>query len=619
MTVAFPAPHRTCFWTGAGISADYPSALPLGDELTRVIVSEICGPDVWRVVCEDFRAAQMVSSSGRPKSAPRLEWVTEHLSRVVGEEAIAAFRPLAAAPPNALHEFFAAHLEGGGRHVTVNFDRCIERAVGDSNVAGPVHLHGRLSPGGLGNLRTRTLQLTTGLAPGDTTAVVEALESSELVVFLGYSGRDYFDVDPFFRELAAARPGSLQGLEVLWVEHNPSRARPSPLDWRHAPVVDGRPILQAMEQLGASVTYVHGLTSGVLAEAASTWNLAPPAPSPAARAASSRARTLQSAAAEISVSRANRLRATAVLWFSMGVGHRVVELERRLSRSADPIEQEVHADLPDLWRIGLMSVGYYRQAARLAKELEDPAERHQALATAYRLRGSAARSLWHILRALSFCAAPTSSDPEFAGVCGDAREGYVAWYRSARMGVGGGLVAAGRRVVTGPFRLLLRRRPWFDPVRVFEEFRDCEPYVVAHPHAVEQISRAWREVPEFGRTGPLPKSIVSQQVEGGAVYVETDHFLGHLDSERHLIALAVAASRRPGGPPGPTRAALERHRRLAERQADPPGQLKAVLLERFAGHSGAPFPRSALLGVEWTRRNKVLWLWRWATRRWPGV
>jgi hypothetical protein len=154
-------------------------------------------------------------------------------------------------------------------------------------------------------------------------------------------------------------------------------------------------------------------------------------------------------------------------------------------------------------------------------------------------------------------------------------------------------------------------------VRVFEQFRDCLPYVVAHPHAVEQIGRAWREVPEFRHTGPLPNSILSRQGDGSAVYVETDHFLGYLNSQRGRLAGAIAEARRPGGSPPPTLDELERHRRLAERQGDLPGQLKAVLLERFAGYSGAPFPRSALLEVEWTRRSKGLWLLRWVRRSWP--
>jgi hypothetical protein len=138
-----------------------------------------------------------------------------------------------------LHEFFAAHLSRGGSHITVNFDRCVEEVLGDPADIGPLPLHGRLSPAGLGNLRTRTLQLTNGLAREDATAVTEILGKSELLVFLGYSGRDYFDVDPFFRRLASTHPGSLSGLQVLWVEHRPDLADPSAVDWVHAPVADG--------------------------------------------------------------------------------------------------------------------------------------------------------------------------------------------------------------------------------------------------------------------------------------------------------------------------------------------------------------------------------------------
>ncbi len=613
----FPAPSRTCFWTGAGISADSPSGLPLGDELTKVIVSRVCGPEVWRRVERDFGAACMIGASGRPKSAPRLEWVTEHLYRVVGDTALAGFRAFSDAPPNEQHAFFAAHLALGGRHITMNFDRCIEASPGDPATGdGPLHLHGALSPTGLGDLRTRTLELTRGIGPEDAAAVIDALESSRLLVFLGYSGRDYFDVDPFFRSLARAHPGRLRGLRVIWLEHRGGGEMRS-IDWRRAPVVDGRPILQALEELGASVTYLHGPTRRLLAEAASGWEIAPPPMTPACGSAAARDESLRRAAEAISVSSADALRSTAVFWFSMGAGGRIVELDRRLAGSADPVEREVRAELADVRQAGLMGVGLYRQAVALAGAMEDPVRRHQTLASAHRLRGNAARALWHLLRALALCARPASSDPQFAGHCGDVREGYVAWYRAARASALGGAVAAARRCAIGLTRLFGRREPWFDPVRVFEQFRDCEPYLVAHPHAVEQISRAWREVPEFRHRGPLPASIVSRQGEIGSVYVETDHFLGHLNSERHRLVGALANARR--GDRRPTLTQLEHHRRQATSQADLPGELKAVLLERFAGYSGRPFPASSLLAVEWNLRTKVLWLLNWTMRRLPMV
>jgi hypothetical protein len=583
-----------------------------------VVVSQVCGGDVWDDVCEDFRVAKMVSASGRPKSAPRLEWVTEHLWRVVGDQALNGFRAFAKTRPNDLHRLFAAHLAHGGRHITMNFDRCIEDALGEGRgSADPLHLHGALSPTGLADLRTRTLELTRGIDPGDSAAVIDALENSQLLVFLGYSGRDYFDVDPFFRALARNRPGSLRGLRVLWLNHQTACKEQRSIDWRHAPVVDGRPILQALDELGASVTYAHGATRVLLARMASSWEIDGPDPMAAGDPAAARVRALQQAAAEIHVSPADRLRATGVFWFSMGSGRRIVELDWRLARSANSVERSVREGLIDVRRAGLMSVGCYRQAARLADATEDPVRRHARMESAYRLRGSAARALWHLLRGLSLCARPTSSDPEFADHGGDLREGFVAWYRAARAGPMGKAVAIARQCVTGASRLLLRRDPWFDPVRVFEQFRDCDAYIVAHPHAIEQIARAWREVPEFRRTGPLPDSIVSQQAEIGAVFVETDHFLGHLNSERNRLARAVIRSRSSGGrAQPPTLAALDRHRRQAIHQGDLPGELKAVLLERFAGYSGAPFPRHALYAVEWNLRTKATWLLRWMRRNW---
>ena len=36
------------------------------------------------------------------------------------------------------------------------------------------------------------------------------------IVFVGYSGSDFFDVDPF---LAGLPPGAMEGREVLWISH----------------------------------------------------------------------------------------------------------------------------------------------------------------------------------------------------------------------------------------------------------------------------------------------------------------------------------------------------------------------------------------------------------------
>lgn len=611
-------PERTFFWTGAGISADAPSALPLGDSLTEVIVSRVCSLGAWSTVKEDFQLASMRGSSGRTKDAPRLEWVTEHLCRVVGDVALQGFGAFVNAPTNDLHEFFAEHLLSGGRHVTLNFDRCIESALGTRRPSStPLHLHGALARDGLGDMRTRTLELTSGVRPEDEDAILDALRTSNHLVVLGYSGRDYFDIDPFFRRLAMAGTLSLRHLNVLWLEHHPETGDPMQLDWPRLPVADGRPILVALDEMGASVTYARGSTRSLLSHLAAAWGLpAPAAVAPASTA--TQAEALRRAGSRIVVSRTDRIRATAVFWFSMGAGNHMIELDRELAASSESSDRELREELVDLRRAGLQSVGLYKQAMLLARRLNDPIERHSALEGAYRLRGSYLRTLAHILRALSLCARPASPDREYAGHCGDLRQAYIAWYRVVRTSRGGWLISTARRwlnVVSCALGIESMMR--LDPVHVFEQFRDCVPYLLAHPHGVEQIAKAWHEVPEFRAAGPLPDAVLNRWVAGGAVYVETDHFLGYLNNERTRLAEKVIAAKRNGArDKAPSQSKLTEHRRQARRQGDLPGELKAALLERVAGYPATPFPQTAFRKVEWNRTTKALWLLRWWRRTW---
>jgi hypothetical protein len=78
-------------WTGAGVSADAPAVLPLGDVVTRGVIRSLCGSSVFEAVEEEFRKAGIEDASGRVKTLPRLEWVLEHAYRIVGD---AALRPL---------------------------------------------------------------------------------------------------------------------------------------------------------------------------------------------------------------------------------------------------------------------------------------------------------------------------------------------------------------------------------------------------------------------------------------------------------------------------------------------------------------------------------------------
>lgn len=59
----------------------------------------------------------------------RLETVLQVVDSVHGAGVLEDLLSDLDGPPNRLHAFFASHLAQGGRHVTMNFDTCIERAA----------------------------------------------------------------------------------------------------------------------------------------------------------------------------------------------------------------------------------------------------------------------------------------------------------------------------------------------------------------------------------------------------------------------------------------------------------------------------------------------------------
>jgi len=206
------APDRIAFWSGAGISGDAPTQGPLGFALTDRALSQAFEQDS---LLDALRGAYSALELERDR--PRLESV---LDVVVAEHGLGVLEGLLAdlrdPPSNGNHRLFADHTLVGGRHVTANFDTCIERAGGDA--AQIVHLHGSFTDaGGIGMLGARLSRIERGFRPDMRDALDMLLAEIEVLVVVGYSGLDYFDVDPYWRE-AAAR-GLFHGRRVVWVNH----------------------------------------------------------------------------------------------------------------------------------------------------------------------------------------------------------------------------------------------------------------------------------------------------------------------------------------------------------------------------------------------------------------
>jgi hypothetical protein len=113
------------------------------------------------------------------------------------------------AQPNRNHEVLAALAKIGARLFTTNFDTLIERCDPTINVG---HLHG--SVGNPEELRTTIQAVTRPLADSLRVSLLDALERCHLLIIIGYSGGDTFDVTPVLEK--ASR---LSGLRLIWLQH----------------------------------------------------------------------------------------------------------------------------------------------------------------------------------------------------------------------------------------------------------------------------------------------------------------------------------------------------------------------------------------------------------------
>jgi hypothetical protein len=156
----------------------------------------------------------------------------------VGADANAAFSLMHATMPNGLHKYLAAMLARRNDVLTTNVDVMIElaarqdgvrlriaateRAFARSRKAGTgtlYKLHGTLRMDGRTGrrsaLQAAVRQVGKGLrqAPSD---VLRRAFAESIVVVLGYSGRDDFDVNPALSQAPVRH--------VIWIEHAPGHS-----------------------------------------------------------------------------------------------------------------------------------------------------------------------------------------------------------------------------------------------------------------------------------------------------------------------------------------------------------------------------------------------------------
>jgi hypothetical protein len=214
------APGEVLFWSGAGISMDSPTNGPKGDTLTDRALQACFLPGTGELLDERYVA---LAKQPVPPGRPRLETVLDVVYQVHGAAALDdLLSDLAGPPPNPNHMFFAEHAARGGIHITANFDTCIERARLEFSVA-PTHFHGQFDAlGHADSLGARLSLIENGFSPELSDQLLSAVTSSDprAIVFVGYSGSDYFDVRPFFEDHAADIFG---GRTIVWLTFDTSK------------------------------------------------------------------------------------------------------------------------------------------------------------------------------------------------------------------------------------------------------------------------------------------------------------------------------------------------------------------------------------------------------------
>lgn len=252
---AYPA-ERWVFWVGAGVSYPAPSALPLGLPLTDFALRECCGDEVrGRLRRMWGEANAVVAQPGNPQplgAAPRLESVLGDIDDV-GKQAVGrgfdfvrGFESFLEAPYNENHLCLARLHARGATIITTNFDACIEKACG--RLAGPGgglragrefgvhfyeaprapnagriwHLHGTAE--NLPTLGATIRAVREGIPPAFAARLDDLFGRGCLLVFLGYSASDSFDVNLYFSGKAE---GAFADSAALFVQHAGGEAPPN--------------------------------------------------------------------------------------------------------------------------------------------------------------------------------------------------------------------------------------------------------------------------------------------------------------------------------------------------------------------------------------------------------
>ena len=233
LPILLPREAQYAFLCGAGISAPAPSNLPIAQEFVVEGVFEYLCSNRGRSDLTDYFYGR---SNQAPGNSLRFEAVLEAVQEVLDPNLHVLDNIRSASAPNSIHSFLACCIAQGHAVFTTNFDGLIEQAgsgispmVSDDDfepyqlINSPLFkLHGGFSDRhGQPAEQTLIASLANILHKGHATLTPQKLKAlkeltqDRILVVLGYSGDDDYDIMPALKEL-----GEMKG--ILWIDHNSS-------------------------------------------------------------------------------------------------------------------------------------------------------------------------------------------------------------------------------------------------------------------------------------------------------------------------------------------------------------------------------------------------------------
>lgn len=221
--------NKLILWVGAGIDADAPTKLPLGNSLAKEMLKYACGDIIatkllkqWDITSKNIQNITQDNINISLRLETILEGIRIFENNIKTDYSILnGLKSFKDAPPNDNHYMLAKLLHNGANIVTTNYDSCIAKAYNalyqDDNYslqlvrqndifvyksnyssAGKVYyIHGIAQH--VENIGATLSIVKNPITKEFAKLIDEWADSNSCFIYLGYSGIDSLDVNPFFR------------------------------------------------------------------------------------------------------------------------------------------------------------------------------------------------------------------------------------------------------------------------------------------------------------------------------------------------------------------------------------------------------------------------------------